>query len=155
LNATPRHWDAPPKGGSVPATREPVSGTVPDTVPGTAKSMHESHYKLMRLIEAKPELSQRELAEAMGVSLGKVNYCLNALIEKGWVKVRNFRNSSNKMAYAYLLTPRGVRQKAAITVQFLERKVAEYESLKSEIAELRREVAAVSDTVPDTATAKD
>jgi EPS-associated MarR family transcriptional regulator len=117
--------------------------------------MHESHYKLMRLIEAKPELSQRELAEAMGVSLGKVNYCLSALIEKGWVKVRNFRNSSNKMAYAYLLTPRGVRQKAAITVQFLERKVAEYESLKSEIAELRREVAAVSDTVPDTATAKD
>ena len=104
--------------------------------------MQEAHYKLLRLIEANPELSQRELADAMGVSLGKVNYCLNALIEKGWVKARNFRRSNNKLAYAYLLTPRGVRQKAAITVTFLERKVAEYELLKQEIAELRREVGA-------------
>ena len=102
--------------------------------------MDESQYKVLRLIESKPDLTQRELAEEMGVSLGKVNYCLNALIDKGWVKARNFRKSNNKLAYAYLLTPRGVQQKAAITVRFLQFKVAEFESLKREIAELRREV---------------
>ena len=83
-----------------------------------------------------PELSQREL----GISLGKINYCLNALIDKGLVKVRNFRNSSNKLAYAYLLTPRGIDSKATIAVQFLKRKVAEYEMLKLEIEQLQREV---------------
>ena len=103
--------------------------------------MDEAHYKLMRLIEVNPEISQRELAQVMGVSLGKANYCINALIEKGWVKARNFRKSDNKLAYAYLLTPRGVRQKAAITAQFLHRKMDEYESLRKEIDELRREVA--------------
>ena len=76
----------------------------------------------------------------MGVSLGKVNYCVNAIIEKGWVKARNFRNNNNKLSYAYLLTPRGIEQKAVITVHFLRRKMAEYESLKKEIALLRREV---------------
>ena len=73
-------------------------------------------------------------------SVGKINYCLNALIDKGWVKVRNFRNSQNKLGYAYLLTPRGIERKAAITVQFLRRKLAEYEALKAEIAQLRREI---------------
>ena len=87
--------------------------------------MEEAHYRLLRLLDASPNLSQRELARELGVSLGKVNYCVNALIEKGWVKARNFRNSNNKLAYAYLLTPRGIEQKAAITVQFLHRKVAE------------------------------
>lgn len=103
--------------------------------------MEEAHFKLLRLIESRPDASQRELAEAMGVSLGKVNYCVNALIEKGWIKTRNFRNSRNKLAYAYLLTPRGVEQKATIALHFLKRKVEEYESLKREIADLRREVA--------------
>jgi len=103
--------------------------------------MDESHYKVMRLIEANPEISQRELAQVMGVSLGKANYCLNALIDRGWVKARNFRKSNNKLAYAYLLTPRGVQEKAAITVRFLHRKMDEYESLRKEIAQLRREVA--------------
>ena len=103
--------------------------------------MQEAHYKLLRLIESKPDATQRELAEAMGVSLGKLNYCVNALIQKGLVKARNFRNSRNKLSYAYLLTPRGVEKKATITVHFLQRKVAEYESLKREIADLRREVA--------------
>lgn len=110
--------------------------------------MEESHYKLLRLIESRPDASQRELASAMGVSLGKVNYCVNALIEKGWIKARNFRNSKNKLAYAYLLTPRGVEQKATITLHFLQRKVAEYESLKGEIAQLRREVASRRDASP-------
>jgi len=105
------------------------------------RPVEEAHYKLLRLIEFRPDASQRELAEAMGVSLGKVNYCVRALMDKGWVKARNFRNSRKKLAYAYLLTPRGVEQKAAVTLHFLKRKVAEYESLKREIADLRREAA--------------
>jgi len=100
----------------------------------------EAHYKLLRLIESRPDATQRELAQALGVSLGKVNYCVNALIEKGLVKARNFRNSQNKLAYAYLLTPRGIEQKTAVTVQFLRRKVSEYEALRREIAELKRDV---------------
>ena len=102
--------------------------------------MDEAHYKLLRLIESRPDATQRELAQALGVSLGEVNYCVNALIEKGLVKARNFRNSQNKLAYAYLLTPRGIEQKTAVAVHFLRRKVSEYEALKREIAELKREV---------------
>jgi len=103
----------------------------------------DTHYRLLRLLEANPELSQRDLARELGTSLGKINYCLNALIEKGWVKARNFRNSRNKLAYAYLLTPRGIEQKAKITVRFLRRKIAEYETLETEIEQLRREVSAL------------
>lgn len=103
----------------------------------------DTHYRLLRLVEANPELSQRDLARELGTSLGKINYCLNALIEKGWVKARNFRNSRNKLAYAYLLTPRGIEQKAKITVRFLRRKIAEYEALETEIEQLRREVSAL------------
>ena len=110
--------------------------------------MEESHYRLLRLLDSSPQLTQRELAREMGVSLGKVNYCVNALIEKGWVKARNFRNSNHKLAYAYLLTPRGIEQKAAITVHFLRRKLAEYESLKKEIALLRREVDRLAQAKP-------
>ena len=102
--------------------------------------MDDAHYHLLRLLDSSPKLTQRELAREMGVSLGKINYCVNALIEKGWIKARNFRNSNNKLAYAYWLTPRGIEQKAVIPLHFLHRKVAEYESLKKEIAQLRREV---------------
>ena len=102
--------------------------------------MNDSHYRVLRLVAANPELTKRELARELGVSLGKANYCVNALIEKGWIKARNFRNSNSKLAYAYLLTPRGIEQKAAVTVHFLRRKTAEYETLKKEIADLRREV---------------
>lgn len=102
--------------------------------------MDEAHYKLLRLIESRPQLTQRQLAHELGMSLGKINYCIHALIEKGWVKARNFRNNSNKLSYAYLLTPKGIEQKAVITVQFLRRKVSEYEMLEQEIALLRREV---------------
>jgi EPS-associated MarR family transcriptional regulator len=102
--------------------------------------MEEAQFRLLRLIESQPELTQRELAREMGVSLGKVNYCIQALVEQGLVKVRNFRSSDRKLAYAYLLTPQGAEQKAASTVRFLKRKMAEYESLKREIADLRREV---------------
>jgi EPS-associated MarR family transcriptional regulator len=100
----------------------------------------ETHLRVLRLLEANPQLSQRELAEALGVSLGKTNYCLKALLEKGLIKIQNFRNSQNKAAYAYYLTPEGVSNKTVLTAGFLKRKLAEYESLKREIKLLKSEV---------------
>jgi len=97
------------------------------------------HYKLLKLIEANPAIQQREMAKAMGVSLGKANYCLQALVQKGLVKMDNFRRSDNKLAYSYLLTPTGIEEKARLTVSFLKNKVAEYEAIRDEIEELRRE----------------
>ena len=99
----------------------------------------EMRYKLMRLIEANPQMSQRDVARELGISLGKVNYCLRALVHKGWIKASNFKNSHNKAAYMYLLTPRGVEEKASLTVRFLKLKVLEYERLRVEIEEMRRE----------------
>ena len=96
-------------------------------------------YGLLKTLENNPGLSQRDLAKQLGVSLGKVNFCLNALIDKGCLKVNNFRNSDNKLAYAYLLTPQGIEQKAHLTVAFLQIKTQEYERLRLEIAELQRE----------------
>lgn len=98
-----------------------------------------THYSLLKLLEENPGLSQRELAKRLGISLGKVNFCLNALVDKGSLKINNFRKSDNKLAYAYLLTPRGVEEKARITVSFLKYKLQEYEQLRQEIEELRRE----------------
>lgn len=97
--------------------------------------------QLMRLLEANPQMSQRALAEELGLSLGKTHYCIHALIEKGWIKARNFKNSDNKLAYAYALTPSGIRQRANATVQFLKRKRAEYAALRREISKLEAEVA--------------
>ncbi|MEW5902947.1 MAG: MarR family EPS-associated transcriptional regulator [Pseudomonadota bacterium] len=85
-------------------------------------------------------MSQRDLAKKLGISLGKVNFCLKALVEKGSVKIDNFRKSDNKLGYAYLLTPHGIEQKARMTVEFLQMKVREYERLKVEIDELRNSV---------------
>lgn len=99
-------------------------------------------YRILRLLEDNPEISQRNLARELGLSLGKTNYCLRAVIDKGWVKARNFRNSRNKSAYLYKLTPQGVAARARITRRFLDRKIAEYEQLEREIAELRAEVEA-------------
>jgi EPS-associated MarR family transcriptional regulator len=93
----------------------------------------------MRVIGARPKLSQRELASFLGMSLGKVNYCLRALIEKGFVKVENYRNSGNKLAYFYLLTPSGISAKAELTRQFLAHKVREFEQLRLEIERLKSE----------------
>ena len=100
----------------------------------------EYRYKILRLLEADPQMSQRGLGRALGISLGKVNYCLQALIDKGLVKANNFRTSQNKQAYIYLLTRRGVAEKARATAHFLIRKVAEYEALEKEIEQLRSEV---------------
>jgi EPS-associated MarR family transcriptional regulator len=95
--------------------------------------------KILRILEVDPQISQRELARKLGVSLGKANYCLQALIEKGWIKTNNFKNSNNKKAYMYLLTRRGIVEKARVTARFFERKMAEYEALQKEIEILRRE----------------
>ncbi len=97
-------------------------------------------HKLFTLIEQQPNLSQRELASKMGVSLGKTNYCIKGLIERGWLKARNFKNSDNKIAYAYMLTPSGFSEKAKITARYLKQKLYEYETLKIEIEKLRQEV---------------
>lgn len=102
--------------------------------------MEEFHYKLLKILQDNPDLSQRDLAREIGISLGKTNYCLRALIEKGWVKAASFKRSENKVAYAYLLTPRGIEEKIKATAYFLKRKVAEYESLEKEIEQLRSEV---------------
>jgi EPS-associated MarR family transcriptional regulator len=100
----------------------------------------EYRYKIFKLVEAKPEISQRELARELGISLGKTNFCLKALMKKGLLKASNFRNSKNKMAYAYKLTPQGIEEKASVTVRFLKGKMQEYETLQAEIEQLRREV---------------
>ena len=102
--------------------------------------MEEFHYKLLKILQDNPDLSQRELAREVGLSLGKTNYCLRALIEKGFIKASNFRNSQNKVAYAYLLTPRGIEEKIQATAYFLKRKIAEYEALETEIEQLRSEI---------------
>ncbi|MCK9380268.1 MAG: MarR family EPS-associated transcriptional regulator [Sulfuritalea sp.] len=93
----------------------------------------------MKLIEANPAIQQRDMAKAMGVSLGKANYCLQALVQKGLVKMDNFRRNDNKLAYSYLLTPSGIEEKASLTISFLKYKVAEYDAIRSEIEELRRD----------------
>ena len=108
----------------------------------TDTTLHdESHLKVLRLLETNPRMNQRDLSKAMGISLGKTNYCIKALLDKGLIKMQNFRNSQNKLAYAYLLTPVGVEEKARITVRFLKNKLQEYERLRIEIEMLQCEAA--------------
>lgn len=97
-------------------------------------------YRLLKLLLEEPQISQRDLAERLGISVGKTNYCLSALVEKGLVKINNFRRANNKLAYAYLLTPGGIEEKARVTVSFLQRKMLEYAALHEEIEALRREM---------------
>ena len=99
----------------------------------------EYRYKILKRLETHPDISQRELARELEVSLGRVNYCLKALIKKGLLKANNFRNSTNKRAYLYLLTSKGLEEKARVTIRFLKYKVAEYETIKREIEQLRKE----------------
>jgi EPS-associated MarR family transcriptional regulator len=99
----------------------------------------EMRYKLMKALSANPTLSQRAVARELGISLGKVNYCVRALVQKGWVKVSHFKSSGNKAAYAYFLTPRGIEEKASLTLRFLQLKVREYERLRAEIEQIRQE----------------
>jgi EPS-associated MarR family transcriptional regulator len=104
----------------------------------------EMRLKLMRLFEANPRASQRDAAREFGISVGKVNYCLRALVHRGWIKANRFCNSRNKIAYRYLLTPRGIEAKTALAVRFLRIKVREYETLRTEIEQLRREASSAS-----------
>ena len=100
----------------------------------------ELEYRALKILEQHPELTQRQLSEELGVSLGKTNYVLKSLINVGWVKLDNFEKSDNKWGYAYLLTPSGVAEKAAITLRFLKKKKQEYDNLQKEIARLQKEV---------------
>ena len=95
------------------------------------------HLDLLRKLESNSEYTQRELSKEMGVSLGKVNYCMKKLTEKGWVKLTNFSHSSNKLGYMYLLTPQGIEQKARLTTSFLKTKIEEFEMLRDEISKLK------------------
>lgn len=101
-----------------------------------------TRYRLLKALQANPEMSQRQLAVELRISVGKVNFCLRALLDKGLLKVRNFRDSQNKLAYAYYLTPKGAKEKVRATAGFLRRKLTEYEELEREIEELKREVGA-------------
>ncbi|MFT6286168.1 MAG: EPS-associated MarR family transcriptional regulator [Alcanivorax sp.] len=105
-----------------------------------SNSQEEVRLRVMRVLQEQPSISQRGLAEALGVSLGSVNYCIKALAEKGLVKVENFRASEKKLSYAYTLTPSGLLEKTRLTRRFLKRKLREYEALKSEIDGLQVEV---------------
>ena len=96
-------------------------------------------YKLLKLLAEEPQISQRDLSGRLGISVGKTNYCLSALVDKGLVKINNFRRANNKLAYAYLLTPSGIEEKARVTVSFLQRKMREYAELQEEIEALRQE----------------
>lgn len=107
------------------------------------------HLRVMRRLEEQPDINQRRLAQELGVSLGSVNYCLKALIDKGLVKIHNFSHSRHKLGYMYKLTPKGIAEKSAMATRFLSRKMAEYEALKQEIEELRAEVAGAPDVAAE------
>ena len=113
-----------------------------------AKLHEDTNFRLMRILEVNPDLSQREMGKALGISFGGINYCLNALVAKGLVKIENFSHNQNKFGYVYLLTPSGIAEKAAMTSSFLKRKMEEYEALKLEIAMLKSEMGAKDGTKP-------
>ena len=120
-----------PPGGSVPER--------PDTR-NMSPINQETHLKILRHLEDNPDVTQRQLAAGLGISLGKANYCMKALINKGLVKAKNFKNSANKRAYLYILTPKGIETKTRISVRFLQRKVEEYEALRIDIEQLKTEL---------------
>ena len=100
----------------------------------------ERQLKVMRLLENNPEMTQRELASTLGISLGAANFCLKALVDKGWVKIDNFKKNPSKLGYLYLVTPKGIAAKTKLTMQFLKRKLLEYDELKTEIETLEKEL---------------
>ena len=124
----------------LPQTAPVRSAQFPCTGPMPALP-EETRYRLLRYLANNPDVSQRELAQSMGISLGKLNYCLKALVAKGWVKAGNFSRNPEKKRYAYLLTPQGIEAKTRLTVQFLQTKMHEYDALRREIETLRQEAA--------------
>ena len=104
-----------------------------------SRLQEDTYFRVLRILQDRPDVTQREIAQFLGVSTSGLNYCLNALIDKGWVKVHNFSESKNKFGYVYLLTPSGIAEKAALTGRFLQRKLLEYEAMRAEIESLRGE----------------
>ena len=133
----PARYERVRRGGSVPQRslkHRDNSNSMPSR---QTKLQEDTYYRVMRILQENPDLTQRELAEKLGVSVGGLNYCLKALMEKGLVKMRNFASSKNKFGYVYVLTPLGMAEKAAITHRFLQRKMDEYEALRAEIEALK------------------
>jgi len=128
----PRMPIATRHGGSVPKLTSMTSRQ--------AKIQEDTTFRIMRILQEHPDLSQRDLAERLGMSLGGLNYCLKALMDKGLVKLENFQSSQHKFKYVYVLTPAGITQKMAMTGQFLQRKMEEYEALSREIEALKNEI---------------
>ncbi len=108
-----------------------------DNMTRQQRLQEDTHFRVLSLLEQNPDMSQRDLAKALGVSLGGINYSLKALIERGMVKAQNFKKSETKLAYAYVLTPQGLAEKTKLTARFLKRKMEEYEALKAEIDSLQ------------------
>ncbi len=103
------------------------------------------HYKVMHILQKNPHFTQRELSRELGLSLGKLNYCLKALVNKGWIKIGNFSQSKNKTRYVYLMTPKGISEKTAMTKDFMQRKIREYEALRAEIELLKSDISLSED----------
>ena len=112
------------------------------------QQQQETHFKVMRLLDEDPSISTREIARSVGISNGAAYYCVTALVDKGFVKLKNFTQSKTKANYIYKLTPRGIRAKAALTISFLERKRHEYEDLKVEIERLEIELGVAEEKIP-------
>ena len=112
-----------------------------------SKIQEDTYFRVLRILQESPDVTQREIAQLLGVSTSGLNYCLNALIDKGWVKAHNFSESKNKFGYVYILTPSGIAEKAALTGRFLQRKLKEYEEMRAEIDSLRSEVSEVSEVL--------
>ena len=104
-----------------------------------AQQREDVHFQVLRLVESRPDASQREIAEELGVSLGAINFCVKALIDKGHIKLANFKASKNRLGYVYVLTPEGFAHRARLAVDFIERKMAEYEAIRAELEQLRSE----------------
>ena len=111
----------------------------------------EIRYRLLKILSKDPNITQREMAKRMGISLGKVNYCISELAKKGFIKVSRFKGSRNKIQYIYILTPRGLEEKARVTLSFLRRKISEYEEIRRQIRDIALEVEKESllDIFPD------
>ena len=126
--------------GSVPNFLGPFDNYLPHVISRRSKLQEDTYFRILRILEGNPDLTQREIAQKLGISTGGLNYALSALVHKGWVKVHNFSESKNKFGYVYLLTPSGFAEKAFLTGRFFQRKLQEYEEIKVEIESLRLEM---------------